>query len=281
MKIIFSLTLALVSMSAMAQLTDKEVKKHQKKVLESLEKKKGVSSLDTLFCKGKSNALVNVLSKSFLLGAEEQTIQDVNSKKDLIIISLKNYKDQNQVVRYYNHYQFPSLKMNCDVPNEIGSLDVYETICKYQLINENGLDTMRVELFTVLKGNISPMSNDGTSTGFQNGGTAARQDINNYNVIVPRNKQSFLMFLGDNIQQDSKMIGSIVKSTVNGKEGLLTQYSVFNSVGAMICTATETKFMSHEWNLLTYKNNLFNTITSSIGKDKDDIVKFLIDYGFL
>jgi hypothetical protein len=265
-------------MSAMAQLSDKDVKKHQKKVLESLEKKKGISSLDTLFCKGKSNALVNVLSKSILLGAEEQTIQDLNTKKAFIIISLKNYKDQSQVVRYYYHYQFPTLKMQCDVPSEIGSLDVYETICKYQLINEYGLDTMKVELFTVLKGTINPSISVSID---QNRVSAAQQDLNNYNVIVPRNKQSFLMFLGDNIQQDSKMIGSIVKSTINGKEGLLTQYSVFNSVGAMVCTATEKTFMSHEWNLLTYKNNRFNTITSSIGQDKEDIVKYLIENGFL
>lgn len=265
-------------MSLMAQLSDKEVKKHQKKVLESLEKKKGISSLDTLFCKGKPNALVNVISKSFLLGAEEQTIQGLENKKDYIVISLKNYKDQNQVVRYYHHYQFPGLRMQCDVPSEIGSLDVYETICKFQLLNENGLDTMRVELFTVLKGTINPSNSVSVD---QNRVNAAQQDINNYNVIVPRNKQSFLMFLGDNIQQDSKMIGSIVKSTINGKDGLLTQYSVFNSVGAMICTATEKTFMSHEWNLLTYKNNRFNTITSSIGQDKDDIVKFLIENGFL
>jgi hypothetical protein len=278
MKIIFSLTLAFFSMSLMAQLSDKEVKKHQKKVLESLEKKKGISSLDTLFCKGKPNALVNVISKSFLLGAEEQTIQGLENKKDYIIISLKNYKDQNQVVRYYHHYQFPGLRMQCDVPSEIGSLDVYETICKYQLINEHGLDTMKVELFTVLKGTINPSISISID---QNRVNVAQQDINNYNVIVPRNKQSFLMFLGDNIQQDSKMIGSIVKSTINGKDGLLTQYSVFNSVGAMICTATETKFMSYEWNLLTYKNNRFNSLTSSIGKDKDDIVKYLIDNGFL
>ena len=278
MKIIFSLIIALFTLSSMSQLSDKEVKKHQKKVLESLEKKKGISSLDTLFCKGKSNALVNVLSKSLLLGAEEQTIQDLNSKKDFIIISLKNYKDQNQVVRYYHHYQFPGLKMQCDVPSEIGSLDVYETICKYQLINEYGLDTVKVELFTVLKGTINPSNNVSVD---QNRVNAAQQDINNYNVIVPRNKQSFLMFLGDNIQQDSKMIGSIVKSTINGKDGLLTQYSVFNSVGAMVCTATEKTFMSHEWNLLTYKNNRFNTITSSIGQDKEDIIKFLIENGFL
>jgi hypothetical protein len=278
MKIIFSLTLAFFSMSLMAQLSDKEVKKHQKKVLESLEKKKGISSLDTLFCKGKPNALVNVISKSFLLGAEEQTIQGLENKKDYIIISLKNYKDQNQVVRYYHHYQFPGLRMQCDVPSEIGSLDVYETICKYQLINEHGLDTMKVELFTVLKGTINPSISVSID---QNRVNVAQQDINNFNVIVPRNKQSFLMFLGDNIQQDSKMIGSIVKSTINGKDGLLTQYSVFNSVGAMICTATETKFMSYEWNLLTYKNNRFNSLTSSIGKDKDDIVKYLIDNGFL
>jgi hypothetical protein len=168
--------------------------------------------------------------------------------------------------------------MQCDVPSEIGSLDVYETICKYQLINEHGLDTMKVELFTVLKGTINPSISVSID---QNRVNVAQQDINNFNVIVPRNKQSFLMFLGDNIQQDSKMIGSIVKSTINGKDGLLTQYSVFNSVGAMICTATETKFMSYEWNLLTYKNNRFNSLTSSIGKDKDDIVKYLIDNGFL
>lgn len=274
MKIILTLTIALFSMSVSAQLSDKEVKKHQKKILESIEKKKGISSLDTLFCKGKPNALVNVISKSFLLGVEEQTIQGLDNKKDYIVISYKSYTDQNQVVRYYNHYQFPGLKMNCDVPHELGSLDVYETICKFQLLNEYGLDTMKVELFTVLKGKIK-------TNNIASGGQGAQQDVNNYNVIVPRNKQSFLMFLGDNIQQDSKMIGSIVKSTVNGKDGLLTQYSIFNSVGATICTATETKFMSHEWNLLTYKNNRFNTLISSIGKDKDDIVKYLIDNGFL
>jgi hypothetical protein len=104
----------------------------------------------------------------------------VNSKKDLIIISLKNYKDQNQVVRYYHHYQFPGLKMQCDVPSEIGSLDVYETICKYQLINEYGLDTMKVDLFTVLKGLINPntiVSND------QNRVNIAQQDIIRIAVI--------------------------------------------------------------------------------------------------
>lgn len=278
MKIIFTVLFAVISLNIVAQHSEKDLKKHQKKVVESIEKNKGVSSLDTFFCKGKPKAIVNVITKSLLLGIEEQTIQDITSKKDYITVSVKSYKDVNEVVRYFHHYQFPSLKLSCDVSIEIGSLDVYETICKYQLINENGLDTMKVELFTVLKGTITPKNELSNANKVA---TPLNSDINNYNVIVPRNKQSFLMFLGDNIQQDSKMIGTIVKSTVNGKDGLLTQYSVFNSVGAMICTATEKTFMSNEWILLTYKNNRFYPIKSSLANDKEDIIRFLIDNGFL
>lgn len=269
--IAFSLMMFFISMNA--QVSDKEMKKHLKNIEDSKLKSKGISSLDTLFCKGEPIATVKVYQKSFLLGIEEQSINGLKTNLPYLIVTKKSYDESPTEKVYYDQYFFPGLNLVCDIKNAIGIPNVYENICQYGLINQFGVDTVKAEMFVILKGRVSiPIqSNNQVST----------NTTSSFDVIVPRNKSSFLMFLGDNIQQDSKYIGTITKNTVNGQSGLLNQYLIFNSVGVMICTATESSFMSNEWNLLVYKNNKFYKIKSSLGKDKEDIVNLLIENGFL
>jgi hypothetical protein len=267
---LIALLFLMISFHLNAQVSVKELKKHQKNIEESKQKSKGISSLDTFFCNGEPKALVKVFQKSILLGIEEQSINSFKTDLPYIIITKKYYDESPNERVYYDQYFFPGLNLICDIKNAIGIPNVYENICKYGLINQLGIDTVKAEMFVVLKGRVSipKQINNQTTT-------------SSYDVIVPRNKSSFLLFLGDNIQQDSKYIGTITKNTVNGKNGLLNQYLIFNSVGVMICTATESSFMSNEWNLLVYKQNKFYKVTSSLGKDKEDILKLLIDNGYL
>jgi hypothetical protein len=267
--IFFSFTINLF-----AQVSDKDLKKHLKEVEESRLKSKGISSLDTFFCKGKPLALIKINQRHPISGIEDQSFNQFETQSTLIVVTKKFFEMSPGNAVVYDQYYFPGLNLFCDVRNTLGSQSVYETICQFGLLNENGVDTVKTELFAIVKGRINPpvqinLHNNGVSNN------------NNYDVIVPRNKNSFIMFFGDNIQQDSKLIGSITKNTVNGQSGSLNQYLIFNSVGAMICTATESGPLSREWNLLVYKNNKFYKVTAELSKDKEAIIKLLVDNGFL
>lgn len=264
--------LLLTSFAASAQVSEKEMKKHNKTVLESKVKNKGVFSLDTLFCSGVPMAKVEILKKSFLMGVEEQTISSFTESKPLIIVTIKSFLNTNNVETYYYQYNFPSLNSNCDILMALGEKSVYEVICKYGLINENSIDTLKVETFVAIKGNIKvPVVVNTVNT----------PENNDYAVQVQRNTQSFLFVTGENILQDQKHIGKIIKSTVRNISGLTNQYMIYNIGGILICTATESELMSRKWNLLIYKSNKFFTIESEFAKDQDTILKYLIEFGYL
>jgi hypothetical protein len=272
--IFFILFVLSIPQIVFSQLSDKEIKKHQKVKEESKLKSQGVLSLDTFFCKGQPLALVEVYQKNITSGVEDQSFNQFETNQPLIVVSRKYYDVSSTERIVYDQYYFPGLKMFCDIKISFGSQSVYETICQFGLLNQLGVDTVKSELFTVIKGriNIPTQININTNGTYNN---------SSYSVIVPRNINSFIMFFGDNIQQDSKLIGTITKNTVNGQTGELNQYLIFNSVGAMICTATESASLSREWNLLVYKNNKYYKVTAELSKDKETIVKYLVENGFL
>ncbi len=270
-KYIIVLVLIVFSTTLIAQPTEKELKKHNKEILNSKENSKGIMSLDSFYCNGEALAKVNVLKKSLLMGVEEQTIQCFKSIVPQIIVTKLSYKNNQNIDVYYEHYEFTTLNLKCDVPVTIGGLSVYGNLCKYQLFNKNGLDTNKVETFVVIKGQIKTPVSVVQST----------PTNNDYNVIVPRNKEAFLFFFGDVIQQDQVNIGTIVKSRVQTINGFVDQYQVFNSKSTLICTITQSAIASSDWNFLIYKDNKFTTQNIGFGKEKEEITKYLIKFGYL
>ncbi len=262
----------LTSIATNAQVSEKEIKKHNKTVLESKAKNNGVYSLDTLFCSGVPTAKVKILEKSFLLGVEEQIFSSLNESKPLIIVTIKSFMNPQNIQTYFYQYDFPALNRNCDILVTLGEKSVYEVVCKYGLINEKGLDTMKAETFVAMKGNVITPSSNLTNN---------ITEKNEYAVQVNRNTQSFLFITGDNIVQDQKHIGKIIKTTVKNVNGLTNQYQIYNVNNILICTATESELMSRKWNLLIYKSNKFFTLESEFAKDQDTILKYLIELGYL
>ncbi|MCC6818240.1 MAG: hypothetical protein IT245_05070, partial [Bacteroidia bacterium] len=66
-----------------------------------------------------------------------------------------------------------------------------------------------------------------------------------------------------------------------GQSGLLRHFQIYNSKGVLICTATESKYLSHEWRLLTYKDNRFHSLNVPTEDDLMQILKSLISKDYL
>ncbi len=251
----------------MAQPGKKELKQHRQLVEASKLASSGLISLDTFFCAGEPVAVVEGMRDS-LTGIVEQRINKIGNGQTMIILSHLSYGNQQMVVPYI-HFSFPGLGMSCDVERA----DAYETMCKYNLFRKQSLDTGSVEIFVVLKGHLDVAKAAGIKT-------LKDSMMLDKSIIVSRNKKAMLLFTEENIVQDQQVIGSFKESTTTGIHGPVKQLSIYNSIGALICTVTETSPTSHDWRLLTYKDHKFHSLKST-GNDREDIVKYLVEQGFL
>lgn len=174
---------------------------------------------------------------------------------------------------YFFRISFPQLKMECDLRKAKTFNDVYDEICRYGLINQFGLDTNAVVTFEILKGHVSQSEINGTKTR-KDSMTADRS------VIVPRNTSTPIQIEEEDIVQDAIKIGSYETKITEGPNGKQTQIQIYNGIGALICTATESRQGSGDWRLLTYKDNRFHNLGSS-KTNFEGLIKYLIKGAYL
>ena len=250
---------------AYAQPSRADLKKHRLIVQESKNKGTAVVSLDTLFCSGKAQAYVtqdtNMVGHLFRSIQNNEPLIRVNYRKDVS-------KTASDMVLAYR-MEFPGIGLSCEV-KPTGS--VQDMICRHGLLNNQALDTLKAETFIVLKG----IKNE-------NREKPAQPE----HVLVGRNKKAPLVFSTVNnavgardIQQDGLTIGAFKADSTEGPGGMLSRYVVYNSEGAIICNATQTKNGSQDWHLLI-DNKSFRSLKVTPGKDLDDIVTYLINSGLL
>jgi hypothetical protein len=265
-----------LSFTLQAQHTSREIKKHRQVVSESKTLRTAVTSLDTLFIAGRPYGMVRIFARDSQI-ITAQSIHSLDSGKTLIEISHLEKINAGPDRFSFFLFSFPALDMMCEVQSRSKGQDIYSTIQQYGLLAPNGLDTVQVETFVVLKGRINMVSVDGA----RNKQATKHEMIIEKSIIVPRDQNKPLVFTSENIEQGGVVIGSFTEGVAETPNGQVKKISVYNSIGALICTATETTTGSKEWRLLTYRDNKFYSMRSASGNDKEEVALYLIKLGLL
>lgn len=196
--------------------------------------------------------------------SEEWMVFSKTGVQPLIVIRAIN---NNQPVW---QFEFTGLGFKGEILKGTAS-DPSELICKKELLNEWGLDTLKAEIFSTLHpAGSEKMSSFGNKNRF-----------NEKSIVPDRNKTAEILISENQIAQDTVVIGTFVESSVDGVSGKLSQLTIYNSVGAMICTATGVPVKGEQWSLLTYRDNRFYALKLGDDQALIECVRFLIEEGLM
>ena len=228
--------------------------------------RKKTKQFDTLFCAQKPIA----------------TIMTVNAKNDssvtyyyyhindtsllLSVKPMRNTKASTNQAQLYFHFEFPNIQMTADYKPKIQSKNVKEIVCEYLLINKDGLDTLKAEMFATIHGNILD----------QNTKKVDAEKL----FIVERNKNAEIKIEDIEISQDGIFLGRCEEEELDGPNGKIVQYSIFNSTGALVCVASKMPSSNGnkliQWNLLTQRDMRFSSVQLKSDNFLIELLKFLV-----
>lgn len=229
---------------------------------------------DTLIClNNHSHFRLNSMSVNLPLNQNLKAITSFQNDQVLIYIEKMNY-EMNIISNSFYRLTFPTLSTSCDLKKAVTFEDVYQSISENELLNIHGLDTNKVLIYTVIKGKVS----DAEIKGVKSRLDSIRDDRS---VIMYRNLNAYIQIEVEDIVQDNVKIGSYESDTIKGLNGLQVQFKLFNSIGAMICTVTETKLGSKDMRLLTYRDNKFHSLSVKGKEDLREIIIYLIKNDYL
>ena len=156
--------------------------------------------------------------------------------------------------------------MTADYKPKIQSKNVNEIVCEYLLINKDGLDTLKAEMFATIHGNILD----------QNTKKVDAEKL----FIVERNKNAEIKIEDIEISQDGIFLGRCEEEELDGPNGKIVQYSIFNSTGALVCVASKMPSSNGnkliQWNLLTQRDMRFSTVQLKSDNFLIELLKFLV-----
>lgn len=260
------LTVSFNTVSAQNKKNNKPDKSHAALVKASAKNGTALLSRDSLYCSGELRAL-NIIKETS--GNKKVVIQEFNAPKTgdrLLEIKLITVNDSQS---YYNFHFIP-LGIHCDVINKTGQLEnLPDVICKYRLFKHNGIDTVNAETFVVLKGSYKAKLEQ------------QKSKAENF-FVVSRNKKADIILMGNDVYQDSKIIGSIQESTVPTPSGNVKQIQFYNTNKTLVCIATCTASTGRNWRVFTHADNKYRIIDcTSPNDDIYDILNLIISNGQL
>lgn len=231
---------------------------------------------DTLTCSNNASRFkMKNMSVNLPLNQNLKAITHVDDDQVLIYLEKMNYEfapalESNSFYRL----TFPTLSTSCDLKKARSFEDVLHSICDHELLNAYGLDTNKVLVYAVVKGKVS----DSELKGVKSRLDSISEDRS---VIMYRNLNAYVQIEVEDIVQDKIKIGSYESDTLLGLKGSQVQYKIYNSIGAMICSATETKMGSKDWRLLTFRDNKFHSLPVKGNEDLRELILYLIRNSYL
>lgn len=317
MKQLLILLTLLIPVAISAQVSPAKLKEHYKKVQQSREKNKVVTSLDTIFVGGTPYAVM-LEDESSVLWVKNYTIYSLDGT-DLIFISNDSYDKPNPAMTStngiekvsYRIFTFLETEEECEIRWTLG-LDLDEVIAKNNLINGNELNKEAAHKFVIKNGKkfseeksritMSVSTNSGNvgnayanhyGNGYANG-TNVNVNINtngNKNAATPassnaalveRNRSAQLYVFGNKLQQDFKDIGFANEKTelANGKSYKVIRFTLPD--GTLIAEAKGESFNSTTMVVTTLKDNKRHTVSYDfINKQIEHVAQYLIDHYYL
>ncbi len=262
MRLLIFTILCLFLIQANAQPSDKELAKHAEKVAKSKDKSKNLVSLDTLFASGKPYCLM-IGSKKILGGFGAYSVRPLGMPEHESIYLEMECEGSGSTAIWYWNMIFVDQGQKIRFRN--GTMDLENTIVDYNLLSETGINISGMNKLVLLKGD-KPMTQP-----------APVQS----NRLVDRNRNGIIQIFGNSIQQSGVQIGTITKEVKAESGGVITHYTINLPSGEVIATAKNSGATDHVWQIVMAKDNTNSTISSSLGNDEKDIVKYLVEQLYL
>lgn len=265
MKQSLSFLLTLICTFSFAQTSEKDWKKHLSKIEKSLTGTKVEISFDTLFHNGAPYCIYDEGEK-MLGNVLDFTIKDLQGN-EVIWGKMVTGQEINrpEVVTAYDLTFIQSSNKALFV-NVIGN-SLARDLVKYKLFQNGQYDAASEKKFV----NFHPHQ-VGLST--QLGGQG-NQGAGQYSM-VQRNRNAMIQILGKEIKQDFKLIGYVNESRQSMGGEMVISVTITLPDGTLVANAQNEEVFGHDWNIVTAKDNKNHRLTSSLGKDKNDIVESLI-----
>jgi len=229
----------------------------------TLKKRKNkVKQFDTLFCKQKPLSKLMVLK---MPGDSFASTYYYHLNDPRVLLSVKPMVNKSTNALYY-HFEFPNIQMIADFKPKGQVSKVNDIVCEYALINNDGLDTLKSEMFATINASID----------LQNTKKVDAEKL----FIVERNKMAEINIEDIEISQDGIFLGRCEEEELDGPNGKIIQYSIFNSTGALVCTASKMPQTNGnkmvQWNLLTQRDMRFSSVQLKSDNFVIELLKFLV-----
>lgn len=317
MKQLIILLALLIPLAISAQVSAAKLKEHYKKVQQSREKNKVVTSLDTIFVGGTPYAVM-VVDESSVLWMKNYTIYSLDGT-DLIFISYDSYDKPNPSMTSnnglekvtYRIFKFLESEEECEIRWTLG-LDLDEVIAKNNLVKDNGINQEAAHKFVIKNGkkfseeksritmsvstgggNVGNAYANHYSNGYSNGGgvnvninaggnQAASAPASTNATVVARNRSAHLYVFGSKLQQDSKDIGFANEKTelANGKSYKVISFTLPD--GTLIAEAKGESFNSSTMIVTTLSDHKRHTVSYDFATKRiEDVAQYLIDHYYL
>ncbi len=260
--------------TANAQLTEKQLKSHQKDIAKSKEKGSVIWSFDTIFNKGVPYCIMKKKNKGFL-GSFEGDFYAFNGKN---VLYSKFLADQ-------GIFAHEILVLGTGQKAYIDDLE--KGIVEAELFAGDSLNEVALSKFLMVHGEKPQTKLSKAAGNISLGGNKSKARVSNTDdedeeapaTAQPvRDRNAKILIFGDEAQQDFKKIGSIKE--VFGGHGMNMLYEIFDAGGRKIAEA-EARMHSTTWQVVTLKNNKAHTVTCASFKEKEAIMEYLTRLRYL
>lgn len=264
---IFILVFILFSVNnIIAQVSEKEMKKHLERVAESKEKENVIVSLDTIFNGGTAYA---ILKEKKVNLQTEYTLSSL-SGKELMYIQTESIDDAKSASgkTYYKAFIFAGSGSRGEI---VMGGKVEKVIVEYDLVKDSIINPEGEKKF-LLK-NPPKYSNKPQQVVLV---TTAQ-----YNTIT-RNRTMPIFVSHSEIKQDNKVVGTFTKSTNMNYGKSTTIIAIFLPDGTKVAESTADGQNPKSFSTVTLKDNRTHSVnTTTYGNEVKDIAKYLTDLQYL
>jgi hypothetical protein len=258
---------------ASAQLTEKQLKLHQKAIDKSKNDESVIWSFDTIFNKGLPYCIMKKKNKK-MFGHSDCDFYTLSGKNVFYAKTIEAGVTERYEILFFTTER-----------KAYWSGDVEEGVVEFELFAGDSLNATAVNKFLLLhadkpdEGTVSKIAGQiGLGSLGGRGNDDDDDDAPRATRQPARDRNAKVSIFGDDAQQDFKTIGTIKE--VFGGRNMNTVYEIFDAGGRKIAEA-EARMHSTTWQVVTLKNNKAHTVTCASFREKEAIMEYLARLRYL
>jgi virulence-associated protein VapD len=261
--LVLCLVLFSVSNAVLGQLSEKDLKKHLAKIEKSKKKGSVELSLDTVFNAGEAYCLLKPISK--MLGSVLQAEAYALNKQGEVYVTFEKADATAGIQHNIYRFNFIDAGVKADIPVEM-TKNIEDYLVQFNIFSASGINESGMKKMVM----IHPSAIKPTQVNINVSGFVAP------NNLLERNRNAMIFVMGNEVKQDNQLIAIVDRKSEAARGTILQTIQVKNHLGQLVAVATAEGATSHSWNIITNHDKKWHTVQSSIGKDENDVISYLV-----